>query len=247
MSGIQPSGILIAMKTKVVVNPSSNPRALRRELNTALHLLQKNQFVLDVEYTHTPGQAVNIAREAVDRGYESMIAVGGDGTANEIINGLFGSRVVLGLFPIGARNVLARELEIPLILNEAARVIIRRSIRKMDLGCIGGRYFSMKACCGFDAYTVQKTNLRVKKILRHYAYVLAVLKDLFGYKPSVIHIDIDNGKLCDTGTFVIISNTHYYGGAFQVTPFAEIDDGFLDVCVYRGATQIGLIGLYISV
>jgi diacylglycerol kinase (ATP) len=83
--------------------------------------------------------------------------------------------------------------------------------------------------------------MRIKRWVRQYAYILAGLKDLFGYRPSLIDIEIDDSRFIDSGTFVIISNTHYYGGTYQITPYAEIDDGFLDVCVYKGSTQMGLI------
>lgn len=229
------------MNTKVIVNPSSNPRAVSNTLKKALKLLYDDGFTLSVSYTNAGGEAFSMAREAAEAGYRAVIAVGGDGTVNEVINGIFGSEVILGLLPVGARNVLARELRIPLDVGDAARVITRKTIRKMDLGCIDGRYFSMMASCGFDAYTVHRTSMKIKKIIRQYAYILAGLKDLLGYAPSMIHVDIDNGAIRDSGTFVIISNTHYYGGSYQITPFAEIDDGFLDVCVFQGNSQLGLI------
>lgn len=181
------------------------------------------------------------ARQAALEGYDAIIIAGGDGTLNEGINGILPNQVTVGILPFGGSNVLARELKIPLNPLEAAQVICQRHKKRIDLGLIHGRYFSMMASCGYDAYAISRTSRRIKKIIHRYAYVWAGIKDFLGYQPSEIHVNLDDGKVMDTGTFVVLGNTHFYGGFHQITPFAEVDDGFLDVCVYKGTTQIGLI------
>jgi diacylglycerol kinase (ATP) len=230
-----------SIRTKVIVNPDSNPRVLKKHLRSALRVLRDNGFRLSINFTKGPGQVYPLAMRAASEGFEAVVAVGGDGTTNETINGIIGKSVTLGLLPIGGSNVLARELGIPMNLVEAARVIVRRSKRKIDLGCINGRYFSMMASCGYDAYAVSRTSLKVKKVMRRYAYLWAGIKDFLGYKPTEITLVLDKGKVVEKGTFVVVSNTHFYGGTHQVTPFAEIDDGFLDLCIYQGKTQLGLV------
>lgn len=230
-----------SIRTKVIVNPDSNPRVLKKHLRTALRVLRNNGFSLSITFTKGPGQVYPFAVRAASEGFEAIVAVGGDGTTNETINGIIGKNVTLGLLPIGGSNVLARELGIPMDLVEAARVIVRRSKRRIDLGCINSRYFSMMASCGYDAYAVSRTSLKVKKVIRRYAYLWAGIKDFLGYKPTEITLVLDRGKVVEKGTFVVVSNTHFYGGTHQVTPFAEIDDGFLDLCIYQGKTQLGLV------
>lgn len=229
------------IKTKVIVNPDSNPGKLKRYLRPAIKILRENGFKLSITFTKGPNEVYPLARKAVAEGFEVVIAVGGDGTANETINGIIGKDVSLGLLPIGGSNVLARELGIPMNLTEAARVIIRKSKRKIDLGWIDGRYFSMMASCGYDAYAISRTNLKIKKFIRRYAYLWAGIRDFLGYKPTEITLILDKGKVVERGTFVVVSNTHFYGGTHQVTPFAEIDDGFLDLCIYQGKSQLGLV------
>ena len=228
-------------KTKVIVNPDSNPRVLKRHLRPALRILRNSGFQLSVTFTKGPGEVLPLAERATSQGFDTVIAVGGDGTANETINGIVGTGVVLGLLPIGGSNVFARELGIPMKLTEAARVIARQSKRTVDLGWVDGRYFSMMASCGYDAYAISRTSLKVKKIIRRYAYAWAGIKDFLGYKPTEITLVIDNGRVVEKGTFVVVSNTHFYGGTHQMAPFAEIDDGFLDLCIYQGKSQLGLV------
>jgi YegS/Rv2252/BmrU family lipid kinase len=227
--------------TKVIVNPESNPRVLKRYLKSSLRILREGGFKPSVTFSRAPGEVYPLAKQATTQGYKTMIVVGGDGSTNEAINGIVGTDIPLGLLPIGGSNVLARELGVPMNMLEAARVIVRRNKRRIDLGCIDGRYFSMMASCGYDAYAISRTSMKVKKVIRRYAYLWAGIKDFLGYHPTVIDLVLDNGKVVENGTFVVVSNTHFYGGTHQMTPFAEIDDGFLDLCIYKGKTQIGLV------
>jgi len=235
-----------SIKAKVIVNPDSKPRRVKRYLRQSLRILRHNGFELSVYFTKGPGEVLPAARDAVAQGFEAVIVVGGDGTVNEVINGIVGKNVTLGILPSGGSNVLARELRIPMNMVEAAKVLSKKNKRRIDLGVINGRYFSMMASCGYDAYAVSRTSLKVKKVIHRYAYVWAGIKDFFGYQPTEITVVIDGGKVIDKGTFVIVGNTHFYGGTHQVTPFAEIDDGFLDLCIYKGKMQLGLVHFALS-
>jgi diacylglycerol kinase (ATP) len=229
------------MKIKIIVNPNSNPRVVKKYLQESLRVLRRAHHRLSISFTKGPGDAFVIAQNAVKDGVDAVVTVGGDGTVNETINGIVGHGVRLGILPLGGSNVLARELRIPIHLVRAAETIVKGSTRRIDLGVINGTYFSMMASCGYDAYAVSRTSLKIKKIIRRYAYLWAGIKDFLGYRPTEIDLILDNGKVIEKGTFVVIGNTHFYGGTHQVTPFAEIDDGFLDLCIYKGKRQLGLV------
>lgn len=229
------------VRAKVIVNPNSNPWSVRHDLRPALHILKRAGFRLSAVFTKHPGDAEPLARQAVEEGFRSILAVGGDGTVNEILNSTIHKGVTIGIMPAGTTNVLARELDYPLNMIKAARLIARRNRRKIDLGCINGRYFSMMASCGYDAYTISRTNLKIKRLIRRYAYLWAGIKDFIGYRPTEIDVSIDGGRAREKGSFVILSNTHFYGGTYKLTPFAEIDDGLLDLLIYQGRSQIGLV------
>ena len=229
------------LNAKVFVNPDSKPRRIRRYLKPALKMLRESGFQLSVYFTQEAGEIMKRAREAVEEKFQAILIAGGDGTMNEAINGILPHQVPVGILPFGGSNVLARELKIPLNPLDAAQVICRKHTKRIDLGIINGRYFSMMASCGYDAYAISRTSRRIKKIIHRYAYLWAGIKDFLGYEPSEIEVILDEAKVRDRGTLVVLSNTHFYGGFHQMTPFAEVDDGFLDVCVYKGKSQIGLI------
>ncbi len=229
------------VNAKVIVNRDTHPWIVRSALRSALLILKKNGFTLSVVFTKRAGHAEPLARQAVEEGYEIVIAAGGDGTINEILNSIVGHDVMLGILPIGTTNVLARELDIPLSINKAARLITQHRTRQIDLGCINGRYFCMMASCGYDAYTISRINLKIKRLIRRYAYVWAGVKDFIGYRPTRIELSIDNGRVREQGSFVALSNTHFYGGSYRLTPYAKVDDGLLDLLIYQGKSQIGLV------
>jgi YegS/Rv2252/BmrU family lipid kinase len=235
------------MKVKVIVNPDSKPRRVKRYLKPSVGVLKENGFQVSIHFAKKPGEIQGVARDSVGQGFEAVIIAGGDGSLNEGINGIVGTGVPIGILPFGGSNVVARELGMPLHPVGAAGVIVKRRTRKIDLGIINDRYFAMMASCGYDAYAVSRTSMKIKKIIHRYAYVWAGLKDFMGYKPTLISLDLDRGKVIEQGTFVVIANTHYYGGLHQVTPYAEIDDGFLDVCVYKGKFQLGLVRFALNV
>ena len=91
----------------------------------------------------------------------------------------------------------------------------------------------MMAGCGYDAYAISRTSKRIKKIISRYAYVWAGLKDFIGYRPVEIRVLLDNGKVQERATFVVAANTHFYG-VFDARRPREVDDGFLDVLLYKG-------------
>jgi diacylglycerol kinase (ATP) len=231
----------------VIVNPNSKPRKIQRHLKKSLRILKQNGFRLSIYFTKHEGEVQPKVEEAVKQGFEAVVIAGGDGSVNEAINGIVGKPIPLGILPFGGSNVLARELRIPMNPEDAARVIIRRRLRKIDLGRAQDRYFSMMASCGYDAYAISRTSRKIKKFISRYAYIWAGIKDFLGYRPTEVKLVLDNGKVVDQGTFVVVSNTHFYGGTHEVTPFAEIDDGFLDICIYKGKWQIGLVHFALNV
>lgn len=235
------------IRAKVIVNPNSKPRKIKKHLKKALRILKQNGFRLSIYFTKGEGEVFPKVVEAIQEGFTAIIIAGGDGSVNEAINAMVGKSATLGMLPFGGSNVLGRELKIPMHPEEAAKVIARRNVKKIDLGRIQGRYFSMMASCGYDAYAISRTSRRIKKIIHRYAYLWAGIKDFLGYRPTEVTLVLDNGKVVEKGTFVVVSNTHFYGGSHEVTPFAEIDDGFLDICIYKGKWQIGLVHFALNV
>ncbi len=214
-----------------------NPAATRRKLKKVLKIIKKffDTYKIDYEYwiTKRPGDATKFAKRGVNLGYKLIIAAGGDGTVNEVMNGIINTPAVLGILPLGTVNILALETKIPLNITKALNLIFTGRIKKMDIGKVNDRYFLLMCGCGFDSYAIYKVNLQLKKFIGGIAYIVSAFNSVFKYKPSLMHINIDNHRIDEIGYFVIVENVSSYGGSFKLAPYANINDGLLDVCVFK--------------
>jgi len=192
--------------------------------------------------TAGPGDARRLASAAVKEGYQIVAAAGGDGTVNEVLNGLADvpkafDRVRLGVLPLGTVNVFAREMGVPLGLAGAWAALRSRKEQRIDVGWteFAGpqgrerRCFAQLAGAGLDARAVELVSWQLKKQAGKFAYVLAGFQALAESKPrAVVRI---NGVQCE-GEFILIGNGRFYGGSFPLLPAADLTDGRLDVCVF---------------
>ena len=196
--------------------------------------------------TTAPGGGRALAREAVCEGFEIIVAAGGDGTMNEVLNGIGDgpdgfARVRLGVLPLGTVNVFAREIGMPLDMRRAWAVIRRGHESAIDLPQVEfgapdnrqRRWFAQLAGAGLDAHAVELVNWNLKKKTGYLAYVVAGLKALRA-KQSKISMKHDSQPM--TGEQVLIGNGRLYGGPFAVFPEAKLSDGLLDVCVFPRVT-----------
>ncbi len=210
--------------------------------------------------TAAPGDARRLTAEAVGEGYDLIAAAGGDGTVNEVLNGIGDvpdgfARARLGVLPLGTVNVFARELKIPLRLERAWEVLRRGREMKMDLprvefsanGRPERRYFVQLAGTGFDARAIELVDWQHKKKVGPLAYIVAGLKALREKKPQIVVarasrpcVANDGGETHGrdaraTGNFsgelVLVGNGKFYGGTFEIFPGADLRDGMLDICV----------------
>ena len=191
--------------------------------------------------TAAPGDARRLAAEAVRDGFDLIAAAGGDGTVNEVLNGIGDApdgfaRARLGVLPLGTVNVFARELKIPLKVEKAWEVLQNGRETKIDLprvefsadGVLQKRYFCQLAGAGLDARAIELVDWRQKKQVGKLAYVIAGLKALCEKKSQII-VRV-NGQNT-TGELVLIGNGRFYGGSFAILPHADLQDGRLDICV----------------
>ncbi|MBL7075395.1 diacylglycerol kinase family lipid kinase [candidate division KSB1 bacterium] len=221
------------MKAKLVYTTVSRPAKIRRYLSRVIRLFRENGWDLDVVESKKGGDTERWARQSVGR-YDVFIVAGGDGTINKALNGLAGSKLSLAILPFGTGNVLALELGIPSNPIKAADRIIHGQPRPFDLGKIGSRYFSMMAGFGLDALVVCRVNLTLKKFIGKTAYILTALQKLPDFHPPKILVN-GNG-FSEWGRFVVVANIRHYAGRFQLAPRARVDDGFLDVIIFKKGT-----------
>jgi diacylglycerol kinase (ATP) len=195
-----------------------------------------------LKQTTAAGGGRPLAAEAVREGYDTIVAAGGDGTLNEVLNGIGDepggfSKVRLGVLPVGTVNVFARELGMPLNLPQAWETIRRGRDTCIDLpqmefehkGQPRRRYFAQMAGAGWDAQAIDLVDWNLKKKIGQFAYMVAGLKAMHGVLPK---IKVTSGSIATTGELVVIGNGRYYGGELPVFHRANFRDGLLDVCVF---------------
>ena len=205
---------------------------------------------ITLKLTAAVGDARLLAAEAVREGFGVVVAAGGDGTLNEVINGLGEEpqgfeRVQLGVLPLGTVNVFARELAVPLTLELAWQTILRGRETRIDLPNVeytaGGtrqrRCFAQLAGAGLDARAIELVKWQVKKAVGPLAYVAAGLHAVLGAQTK---ITASAGPHSASGELVLIGNGRLYGGQFAIFPEADLRDGLLDVCVFPRVNWITL-------
>jgi YegS/Rv2252/BmrU family lipid kinase len=226
----------------VIFNPaarSERSRKLRRFLATKVAMSPN----IALAATPWPGAAREIAGRAVCDGFDVIVAAGGDGTINEIVNGIGTTGVPLGVLRVGTVNVFARELGIPKQLDAAWRLIERGHTTQIDLGCAESRgtrrYFVQLAGVGFDAWAVQRASNGLKRKIGPLSYIWAGLKAV-----SLPRVAVDvscNGAGNARGQAVLIGNGRRYGGDFALFPEADQRDGKLDVCVFENGGYLDVL------
>lgn len=219
----------------IVLNPcAGQAAALRQNVEAARAVWRTHGWTVDVETTHQAGDGARLAREAALHGYDVVAAAGGDGTINEVINGLAGTRTALAALPVGTVNVWVRELGLPLEPRAAAEALLLARQRRIDLGRAGDRYFLLMAGVGFDAAVVNEVRSDEKRRLGALAYVVRAFALALRYRGRRARIWLDGRKIRGRVLLVVIGNSQLYGGVFKITPRACINDGLLDVCIIKG-------------
>ena len=228
-----------------------NPAARGEKARHFRHQLDAIGSRCALKATTAPDDARRLAAEAVADGFELVVAAGGDGTVNEVLNGLGDApdgfaRARLGVLPLGTVNVFARELGIPLRVERAWEVLQRGRETRIDLprvefsanGVRQQRYFVQLAGAGWDARAIELVDWSHKKMVGPLAYVIAGLKALRERQPP---ITLRVGGQNVTGEFVLVGNGRHYGGPFGVFPQADLRNGSLEVCVFPRVNWLTLL------
>lgn len=225
------------MKTLIIANPTAG-RKKGRALDVVNSCLARHCSELSLHKTTGPGDATATAKSAVEHGFEVVVAVGGDGSINEVASGLAGSKVKMGIIPCGTENVLARELGIPLDPTLACKHFLNASPHAVDLGAIGDRYFLCFAGIGFDAYVAHRIRSERKARLGAYAYFLTSFELIRLYKdtPRMAVIRFNGQELRKSYWMMLVGNIPSYGGGLRPAPRASFSDGLLDLCLYPRAS-----------
>jgi diacylglycerol kinase (ATP) len=221
-----------------VFNPAAGGEK-RARFEHAVDAIRKMGGHVTVMETNAPGHAERIARDVKAEEFDIIAAAGGDGTVNEIINGLSGKDIPLGLIPLGTANVLADEIGLGRDIDKAARALVFGVIKPIRVGRANGRRFTMMAGAGFDANVVDSVSLRLKKLIGPLAYVW----------QSAVQAATDRFESCDVvidgraykTVSVVACNGRRYGGPFVAAPNASLCDDSFQVLLMNGRGWLSVL------
>lgn len=233
----------------IIANPMAGGHYGRKRLDEAIRLLQSRLPVEEVRWTKKRGDAGLWAREARERGIGGIFGAGGDGTLNEIANGIACSDVVFGVLPCGTANVIACEIGLPLDPVRSAGRLLAGKVERVHLGRAKFKpvennspadgsdsesdcYFLFAAGIGFDAYVCHKINIPFKNVARKAAYVVDGLRLFLHYKSPRLSVVLDGGEPIACSE-LIVCNTRAYAGRLFVSPTASLHEPRLDVCLMQ--------------
>jgi YegS/Rv2252/BmrU family lipid kinase len=216
-------------ETIVILNPTAGSPEHLRSWQERVESLAGD---CPVRVTSHPGEAEGLARRAVNEGFTRIVAAGGDGTVNQVANGLAGRKAALGVLPMGSVNVFAMELGLPLhSLQRCWDIIEGTNVRQVDLATANGRYFVQLAGVGLDAQVVKETSLAFKRSFGPLSYLISAAQ-IAARQPPKLFIESENTSV-EEGSFVLVGNGRLYGGPFPFFKHAIIDDGLFDVVVFK--------------
>jgi YegS/Rv2252/BmrU family lipid kinase len=245
----------------VIYNPcAGQAKTLRPAIERAIGLWQSQGWIVAVEPTQSAGDATRIAREAAARGVEIVVAAGGDGTVNEVMNGLVSTNAALGVLPAGTVNIWAREMGLPMSIELAAADLLQAQWCQIDVGRARSiaprlrsasrlslkqrqdpqidRYFLLMAGVGFDAAVTAGVNLQEKKYLGPIAYIKQAIQMAYNYQGSRVTVHLDGKRVRGRILMAVVGNSQLYGGVVKFTVNALLNDGLLDVCIVKGRSML---------
>jgi len=235
------------MRVTVIVNPAAGSAADRSTVETAQQALTAAGHDVHVHETAGQGDAERLAREAADLGAEIVVAAGGDGTLNEVLNGVASagdalSRCAIGLLPCGTGNDFARSIGIE-EPDVAVAALVAGTTRAMDAIALGGRLFLNASAGGFTAETSANVTSELKQALGPLAYLVGGARAMLGHEPVRARVEAD-GRVIDADLHLFaVCNGAYIGGGHQVAPTACPDDGAMEVCLVRASSTLDFLAL----
>jgi len=220
-------------KTKAlfIVNPFSGIGQHREVEKHLEKVLDKDKFNYSVKYTECIGHATELSKIGAEDGCEIIVAVGGDGTVNEVSRPLIGKDIMMGIIPSGSGNGLARHLRIPMETDKAIRLINTKHTLAIDTIKANDHVFLSIAGIGFDALVARK--FAKQKYRGFLKYVFISITEFFPYEPTTFKIVADGKEIEREALFISFANSNQFGYNTIISPEAKIDDGMVDICIVK--------------
>jgi diacylglycerol kinase (ATP) len=238
----------VAMKAKLIVNPVAGTDAGPDHLATINARLRQRAGPLDIVMTVAEHDAEHAARQAVEDGYDHIFVAGGDGTLNEVLNGVAGvdgglDAVTLGVIPLGTGNDFATALGIPEDVEAAVEALLDGHVIRVDVGRVNARAFVNVSAGGFIAEVSDAVSPKLKTLVGKLAYLVGGAKVLLDYEPVHARVRPAPDESSIPLHAFAVCNSRLVGGGRLIAPHARVDDGELDVCLIRAMPTGEFIGL----
>jgi YegS/Rv2252/BmrU family lipid kinase len=232
------------MRPRIIINPrSGRPRRNAAAIDVVREFISEKALDVDVVTTEGPGHATEIARDAVAAGCLRIVAVGGDGTVNEVAQALIHTPAALGLVPCGSGNGLALHLGLPAALSDALELATGTAgrVAELDTGTVNGLPFVNAAGLGLDADVARRFNRLVRRGLP--AYARTAVSAFLGRRTERCSISLGGQSETIDAILIAIANSDQYGNNAKIAPHARVDDGMLDLVAVRPTGLLGAIVL----
>lgn len=227
-----------------IINPVAGGGRTKKLVPLINDIMAQKNIEYDIVFTTRPKEGTDIAKEGIEKGYRKIVAVGGDGTVNEVAFGIVDKKKgILGILPSGTGNDLARALNIPLNPKDALNNILKGYTKNIDVCSVNDGLFLNISSIGFDAEVAKITENIKTKIKSSMAYVIALFIALFKFKFIKVEMEIDDSNIESEILLIAVGNGNYYGGGINILPMASLDDGHFHVCVVKKVPKLKLLFL----
>ncbi|MGB0525190.1 MAG: diacylglycerol/lipid kinase family protein [Flammeovirgaceae bacterium] len=219
----------------LVINPVAGKKDKDKLLAQTKHYLNQHSFAYQTFFTRRKGHAIEYLQKSLLDRYTDIIVIGGDGTVNEVLNGLKSKNhsIPISIIPTGTGNDYIKSLPFPKTLAEQLEVAAFGRCLAVDIGRCNGRYFLNTMGFGFDGKVVATMEERGKRFGGHLAYLYTVLHTVTRFSEPQVRFIIDGKERKERIFLMAINNGTTYGGGFKITPNAQVDDGFFNVCLIK--------------
>ena len=226
-----------------IINPiSGTQQNVKRKLPKLIDKeLDHSQWLPNIVFTEYAGHATELAHQFAVMGFEAVVAVGGDGTVNEVARGLRDTTTALGVIPIGSGNGFARHLRIPMNTMKAIQMINHSEPISCDYGLADDRMFVTTCGTGFDALVADQFAAAGKRGFA--TYFQNIIKDVFSYEPETYHITGEGIDVTHKAFLITFANANQWGNEAYIAPQASIQDGLMDICIMSSSALLGAPGL----
>ena len=226
-----------------IINPISGAQSSQRKKLPKLidKELDHSQWLPNIVFTEYAGHGVELARQFSVMGFEAVVAVGGDGTVNEVARGLRDTQTAMGIIPVGSGNGFARHLRIPMNPTRAIQMLNHSEPITVDYGMANDKMFVTTCGVGFDAHIADRFAASGKRGFA--TYLQNTIKDVFSYEPETYHIVGEDIDFTHKAFLITFANANQWGNDAFIAPHASMQDGLMDICIMSSSALLGAPGL----